>query len=330
MLEGILGALEGSEDLNEHCRKMLIVMATPSLSKPKGARHDMQNVGVTMIEETLQGHKSKLVEAVEVAQNALSDLEGSKNTLLQRVDETKASLAEKEAAKTAARTAHDQAMAAAQHAEGVLTAAGGMQEAVEAAQAALDKEKIAMTTAYQEHFVAPMASNEGPHHNFLKPFIAALGFEESLISALPSSCCKTKEQRGGFDDLVLSEFGKALTEKIAFLEKSVADGISGVSEHKAGVEAAKQALEGRKLTEKIAAVDLEAATTAQSEAEAEVSKASEEWTTFQPRLQAATDDFNLQDAKRQDFEQGTLKNFETLRDKETPMLVESEAAAAGA
>merc|ERR1711904_531563 len=80
-----------------------------------------------------------------------------------------------------------------------------------------------------------MANNQGPHYNFLKPFMENLGLEESLINALPSSCVKTKEQRGGFDDLVLSEFQKALVAKQNALQKSVTDEAALVADTKASV-----------------------------------------------------------------------------------------------
>merc|ERR1712181_15353 len=135
------------------------------------------------------------------------------------------------------------------------------------------------------------------------------------------------EQRGGFDTLVLTELGKAMVSKIAALEKSLADGASGISERKASVVSAEAVLETKQLAESTAAADFEAAATAQTEAEGEVSKASEEWSTFEPRLQAATDKVALHDAKRMDFVEGTLKEFETLRDKEA---VEQEVASLGA
>merc|ERR1719181_1803509 len=93
----------------------------------------------------------------------------------------------------------------------------------DASLVALETEKAAIDAAYQEHFKTPMDANEGPHHEFLKPFIATLGLEDSLTSALPSSCEKKKEQRGGFDDLVLAELGKALEGKISSLAASIVE-----------------------------------------------------------------------------------------------------------
>jgi len=327
MFAGIVETLQGADNVSELCREMLIAMAAPSLSTPKGQRHSVQQLGVTMIEEMLQDNKGKLVQAVEAAQQELSEIEGTKSTLLQSFESAKASLEEKQAAKMSAHTAHEEAKMTSKTAEAFLAEAKELQVKGDADYATLEKQKVDLDTAYQEHFKAPMDANEGPHHSFLKPFVEGLGLEDSLTSALPSSCVKTAEQRGGFDSLVLTELGKALVAKIAAMEKSIVDGASGISERKVSVLSAEAVLEAKKLAEGAAAADLEAATVAQTEAETELSKASDDWTTFEPRLQAATDKVAQHDAERMNFVVGPLKEFETLRDKEP---VEQEAAPLGA
>merc|ERR1719443_972095 len=222
---------------------MLVLMATPSLSKAKSDRHELQHLGVTMIEEALQARKRTLIEAVDIAQKELSELEGSKASLSQHVDAAKATLAQRESAKEAAFTAHEDAKAATESAEKALAEAVNAHSEVETSHAALEKESSDMESAYQEHFQVPVGANEGPHHIFLKPFLEKLSLEESLPQALPSSCVKTKEQRGSFDELVISELGKAFDAQM--------------------------------LSEKAAAADLEAAKVVLQEAEVELSAASE-------------------------------------------------------
>jgi chromosome segregation ATPase len=283
-----------------------------------------------MIDETLQAHRTKLIDAVEVARKELSDLEGSKSSLLERLDAAKASLEEKQSAKSTAGTAAKEAKEATTAAEAALEEAKGLQAKAEANHPELEKEKAALDATYQEHFKAPMDANEGPHFSFLKPFISSLGLEDSLSSALPTSCSKDKDQRGGFDELVLTELGKAFLAKIAGLEKSIVDEVSRISEYKAGVASAEAVLEAKKLSEEAAKADLEASTTAQSEAEVEVSQASEAWTSFEPRVQEATDNYSMHDTQRVDFEEGPLKDFTTLREKEVAVPEELEAPALGA
>merc|ERR1712224_396406 len=146
------------------------------------------------------------------------------------------------------------------------------------------------------------------------------------------SCAKPKDQRGSFDELVISELGKALEGKIAILTKSIAEEADGVVERKAAVALAETSLEGKTAAEKTAAADLEAAATAQHAAEAVVATATEGWTSFEPRVQEATENSNSCETMRTEFEDGALKDFNGLRDKEapTPAVVEDEAATAGA
>jgi len=330
MLEGILSTLRSAEDLNEHCREMLVLMATPSLSKAKSDRHELQHLGVTMIEEALQARKRTLIEAVDIAQKELSELEGSKASLSQHVDAAKATLAQRESAKEAAFTAHEDAKAATESAEKALAEAVNAHSEVETSHAALEKESSDVESAYQEHFQIPVGANEGPHHIFLKPFLEKLSLEESLHQALPSSCVKTKEQRGSFDELVISELGKAFVAKIDALKKSIVDEAAVISERKATLAAAEQAVEAQMLSEKAAAADLEAAKVVLQEAEVELSAASEKWIAFEPTVQESMEKYNLHDKARQEFEDGPLKSFETLRDNDLPPAVETEAATAGA
>jgi len=330
MFVGIIATLQGAADLSDNCRDMMVAMATPSLTTPKAERIHMQQLGVTMIEETLNAHQTKLVEAVAVAQKALSDLEGSKASLLQNLDGAKATLEEKRSAFLAAHSSREEAKAAVKAAETTLTEAHSAQKKGDAHHVALEKTKASIEIAYQEHFKTPMDADAGPHHKELQPFIKSLGLEDSLTSALPSSCLKPKGERGGFDELVLGELGKALVAKIAGLENSVALEVTGVIERKAAITSGEAVLDSRRVAEKTAEVALEAAAGAQHEADAHVKNASQEWTTFEPRVQEATDEHQLCDTMRVDFQEGALKDFATLRDKEAPAPIEEEAAPGGA
>lgn len=227
-------------------------------------------------------------------------------------------------------TTREDAKAAVKAAEVALAEAKEAQKTGDANHESLQKEKSDIEAVHQEHFKAPMDADEAPHYSFLKPFIPSLGLEDSLANALPSSCVKPKEQRGGFDNLVLEELGKALAAKLAGLTKSIAEEVSAVSERHANVVSAEAVLEAKTLGEKTASTEMEEAINVQNAAEATVKKASEEWATFEPRVQEATDKLNLEDAKRLDFEEGAFKEFFTLRDKEGLAVVEEEAAPGGA
>jgi len=259
-------------------------------------------------------------------------LESSKSTLTQTLEAAKTLLEERKAASLAAQEASEEATKARKAAESAVAEAKDSLKKSQATQEDLEKQKAAIDVAYLEHFKAPMDADETPHYPSLKPFIEHLGLEDSLSSALPSSCAKPKDQRGSFDQLVLGEMGKAMVAKIAGLEKSIADEAAAVSGHKAGVITAEETLTVKTAAETDAAGNLEVAVAARKEAEAALQVASDDWATFEPRVQEATDKHNLENTKRMDFEEGALKNFFSLRDKEkeVPAPVEEEAAPAGA
>jgi len=329
-LAGITTTLQAADDLSDNCRDMLIAMVTPSLSTFKSERHNMQQMGVEMIQEKLEDHKRNLIEAVALARKELEELEGSKNTLSGSLDTAKASLDEKKQAFLSAHTVNQEAKAAVKEAESALAEAKTAQKKGDANHAALVKQKAAIEAAYEEHFRTPMDANEGPHHKHLKAFTENLGLEESLTKALPNACAKSKEERGSFDNLVIEELGKALVKTIADLGDSIAGEVGAVEERKAAILAAEADLEAKNLAEKTASADSQAAAAAKHEADAEVKKTSADWTTFEPRVQEATEKLNAREATRVDFEEGPLKDFVNLRDKEAPAPVEEEAAPLGA
>jgi chromosome segregation ATPase len=326
---GIIATIHNADSLNEHCREMLVAMVS-SLSTPKSERHPSQQLGVEMIEETLQDARKKFAGSAAQAEEERTELEGSKETRAERVRVAEASLNEKQADENAAQTASNGAQEAVKSAEGALAEAKEAQIQGEKPIIALGEEKAALSTAFQEHFVAPMESNQGPHYNFLEPFTEKIGLEESLIKALPSSCVKTKEQRGGFDELVIAEFEKSMRAKIASLEKALADDIPAASARKESVVSAEAALESKVASEKTAAAELVAATSGRVEAEEELSKAKEDCAALEPTLAQVTQKHLSLQSELKDFETGTLASFESFRDQECPQPIEEEAASAGA
>merc|ERR1712224_489010 len=140
----------------------------------------------------------------------------------------------------------------------------------------MQTEKALYETLAQEHVKVPMASDEAPHFNEVEPYIQSLGLDESLAIALPSSCTKTKDQRGGFDDVVLGELVNALDRKIASLVNSITEEMPQVAERKAAVISATSALEEKSNAVKVAVSELEVAEVARQQSSAVLTKANEE------------------------------------------------------
>merc|ERR1712124_22093 len=115
-------------------------------------------------------------------------------------------------------------------------------------------------------------ADEGPHFGSLQPLLGKLTLDESLLSALPSSCVKLKDQRGSFDIVVLSELEKAFSTKIAELASLLEAEEPAAADRKAKVDAAHSDYDQKKDAQKEAVSAFEAATKAVKEAEQEKAK----------------------------------------------------------
>jgi hypothetical protein len=323
----IVLALGNAEHLPEQCREMLVAMVEPSLRSPQAERHAAQKLAVSMIEETLQAIKTSKVVVVEQAGEELSKLEESQKNCLAKVSEIHADLTSKEAIRQSKVSVLDQATNLVKEAETTLAETKETKRKGEAPLVELESEKASLEKISKEHVKAPLDANEGPHFLALEPHIHTLGLDASLAIALPSSCAKTKEQRGHFDDVVLGELEKALFSKIESLTKSIAEEAPKLAEREAAVTSADSTLGEKVAAEKAAALDLETADRACLESSGALSKANEELEILAPSLQVATSKLEELKIDLNKFELGPLANFESYQSK---TVSSEEAAFAGA
>jgi chromosome segregation ATPase len=326
----IIATLQGADHLPERCREMLVNMVAPSLNTAQSERHALQTLGVTMIEETMLGAKEKLVQAIDQAQKELSELEGSRESLVSCVSETEAAHTSKTSTEQAKQSALDEAKKAVADAGDALADAKEAERKGEEPLTNLRQEKVTLESLLQDHFKTPMEADEGPHYAELKPHIPKLGLDESLAIALPSSAAKKKDQRGGFDTVVLTELEKALIAQIETITKGIAEEEPKMAERKAAVHTAETTLDQKMTTEKAASVELEAAQAAREASALELSKAKDGVATFAPRVEEATIKHSELVLKLKNFETGPFATFLTFRDKAAVAAVEGEAASAGA
>lgn len=324
---GIIATLQNVDHLPERCREMLMTMAGPCLSAPKNERHAVQKLAVSMIEETLREVKDKMTQAIDQEQKQLAELEGAQVTLAARLNEAEADFALKTSTEQEKQSAFDDASKAVQEGEISLAEAKEAERQSEEPLAKLLKEKAMFEELFQEHYKVPMEANQGPHYSFFEPHIATLDLDESLAIALPSSCSKNKEHRGGFDGVVLSELEKALCAKIELLGKAAEDEKPKIAECKASVVASETALAQKNGAEKAASSELDAARAAREAATTDLSKAKEEHSSIAPGIKQVTGKRDGLMLELNTFEKGPLATFETLRDKSS---MQEEAANAGA
>merc|ERR1712216_703496 len=173
-----------------------------------------------------------------------------------------------------------------------------------------------------------MEAGEGPHFKELEPFLQNMELEASLHSTLPGTCAKTKENRGSFDDVILEQLGKAISDKISALAETVTVETSAVGERAAVVQDAEAEYNSKKETQDQSTAEYDTAQSEQSNAETALSKANEAVNELRTQLEAATELCDITAAKLVGFESGPLTSFATFKTR-TSLTTPVESAPGG-
>lgn len=80
-----------------------------------------------------------------------------------------------------------------------------------------------------------------------------IGFEASLLKALPTSILRPPAERGSFDAMVVTELAEGLARRVAALTGLVEQGAGAAAERLSGVEEAREAWEAKKLRQQVGA-----------------------------------------------------------------------------
>jgi chromosome segregation ATPase len=321
----IVDVINSAEDLSGHCRSMLIEMLPFSLSYPLDKRHDLQEKAVTMVEETLHAKKSSLQTRLTIETEAFDKLKASEEELLTAVKECETALAAQKDVVDGSKSSMAEITSIANASSEALAEKRAAQKAASEKMSRSREEKVSFESAFEEHFKVPF--EQGPHYKDLEPFLRQLDLEASLVTALPSSCLKSKDQRGSFDDLVLQELDKAFNIKISALSSAIETDTPALAEHDSTVDAAEKQLEVNKEKQKQAASELDAALKEQQNREEALNKAKVAVDEFQPQLQTLGQQVETAKDSLAAFEKGPLATFQTYKSKST---VVEEAATLGA
>jgi len=328
VLASIAEVINEAENLNEGCRAMLVDMLPFSLNFPEDTRHELQTMAVTMIEKTLSEKKIEKESAVTAEEGKLAKLKASEVELGSAVTSAEAALAGQKEVVDKAKTALAEATENARTSVSSLAALNTAKRDADVKLCSTKGEKQALESAFETHFKVPMEKGKGPNFRKLEPFLQQIEVESSLITALPSTCVKTREERGSFDLLCLAELERAITSKIAAYEKLVAAETPATLEAEAAVNAATQEVEAKEVAQKQAATELEAALKEQSDMEASLSTAKSDLDAFQPQVDEMTSMVEKAKTALGEFETGPLAGFTTYKEKrEAPA---ETAPAAGA
>jgi len=191
-------------------------------------------------------------------------------------------------------------------------------------------EKVAIESAFENHFTPMKTEAAGPHFKELEPFLKKIAMEESLLIALPSTCAKSPEHRGTFDNVVLEELEKAISLKISSLTETVATETPASVERQSAVEAAEKELEAKKEAQMQSVPAFEAAQKEQTDRQAVLTRAKHAMAEFQPQVDLVTGLLETAKTALEAFETGPMAGFKACGIPVVPVPAEAEAAPAGA
>jgi len=289
-----------------------------------------------MVEQTLNAKKSTLAATAAAEDGALATLKASESGLAARVSSADAALAAQTDVVAAKKTALEEATAAEKASAASFKTQQADDKTAKAALETMITDKDAITSAFAEHFPPISAGEEDgkatgkAHLKKLEPFLKKIEIESTLLTALPSTCAKSKEKRGTFDHLVLQELDKAFNAKIAALgEAIVAEGPAS-AQREASVQAAEKDHDAKSTQNLHAASESEAANKELSAREAALATAKTNVDEFGPQVDEVTE--RLSDARvaLANFEAGPLTNFASFKTRVAALPEEPAAEEAPA
>lgn len=318
-LASITGVIMQAELLPDQCRAMLRDMLPHSLCIPSDKRHEAQSWAVSQIEQIFNAQKAALqaslaaeeaklanfrsaeVGRLNVAKEAAHALEVQTNVVGNVLQSLEAATDARDSAWKAALMAQTENCAG----ESKLASAVG--------------DKATLETVFEAHFKVPMQDGKGPHFKDLQFFLKQIEVDTALLQALPKTCAKDKEDRGSFDEAVLTELEKAISAKIKSLGETVAVETPASSARKIALQATERDHEEKQASQKQAEETHAAAKKAEADCQAALDQATEADAAYQLELETISASLEDATAALTAFEEGPLKGFTTYKNRvETP------------
>lgn len=316
-LDAVVEALIAAE-LPEECRAMLLAMVPGSLGVPTAQRGDLQGMAVEMIGDTVGVRQATLERACADEAAKLSDVEASRTSVDAALAATLAVAAERASeveSQKAVLASTSSAMLAAKQA---LSAAQEAQRSGDAALVEVAELRKALEIALQQHFEPLKTGNwqtgqSKLHIDVIIPIMKRIMLDESLATALPSSCTKLPAERGAFDKMVLEQLESSMQAKIIVLAQEHDEAGPASAERAAAVAAAERDFSAAKEQQQGAAAKLAAANDALRNQQAVVEHATAAVEASKPEYLLATKVRDERQSELAAFHAGALAAFESLR-----------------
>lgn len=280
-----------SADLPAPCKAMLLAMIPHSLCVPQNLRSEPQSRAVEMVGEVYDAIELKLKNTAEAENAKVLEIEASKGTM--------------DAATTEAETRHSASSATVDSCKAVLaecfSTANERKLALVASQESERTGNLPGFAAEEEHQVLKAALEEHlkvlkegsfetgsakRHLDALLPLATKLT-DESLVTALPSTCIKPPAERSTFDNMVIDQLESSLVSRLTQLSSEIEAEKPAKSQRAAEVATAQQMLKDAEIAQQKSSDDTASALTAQKDSLAVLELAKADAAAFKPTLRKA-------------------------------------------
>lgn len=235
-----------SADLPDPCKAMLLAMVPHSLCVTKDLRSEPQARAVEMISEVYDAIELKLKSFAETESAKVTEIEASKDTVHAALTEAESRHSVTTATVESCKAALAQCFGTTSERKLALVAAEASERTGNAPGMAVEEEHRALKCALDEHFkVLKEGSWETGsakrHLDALLPLAKKLT-DESLVTALPSTCIKPPADRSTFDNMVMDQLEGSLTSTLTQLSANIEAEKPPKAQRAADVAAAQQHL----------------------------------------------------------------------------------------
>jgi len=280
-----------SADLPEPCKAMLLAMLPHSLCVLKDLRSEPQSRAVEMISEVYDAIELKLKNTAEKESADVKEIEASKDTVDAALTEAESRHSGTSATVESCKAALAQCFGVTNERKLALVAVEESERTGNAPGVAVEEEHRALKCVLDEHLkVLKEGSWETGsakrHLDALLPFATKLT-DESLVTAMPSTCIKPPADRSTFDNMVIDQLQTSLTSRLTQLSENLEAEKPAKAKRVADVAAAQQILKEAEDAQQKASDATAAALSAQKDTLAVLELARSDVAAFKPQLKKA-------------------------------------------
>jgi hypothetical protein len=310
----IQGALKEAEHLPTNVRSMLAAMVPAAFITQLGDRSKEQASIIQWVEDALEQKKAKLVAQVDVVSSQQTELEAGKAKRMEELRQAEAVLAERKQGLMNRKTALAEATIGMKATSKSLSQKQEEQQTLDKDYITMKKEQEGLASAFVEYFKAPLESGEALHYAELEPFLRNLNLEESFMVSAPSSCMKTKEQRGSFDNVVLGALEEALLARASQIKDIVSNPSPESEAREVAIQKTEEQLAIDQAAQEKATADLASAQKDMELAAATLKEAEQVVANCDIEIKAITETCECHRALQEGFQNGPLASFRNSKD----------------